>query len=119
MRHRQRAPGPLTSFVLPAGSPAAAALHLARTVCRRAERAVIALADVEPVGPEAVRYLNRLSDLLFILARACNAGAGGDVLWRPGGAETLVASRGGEAAAPRGAIERGDAHAAGRVPVRG
>jgi len=78
---------PLTSFVLPAGTPAAAALHLARTVCRRAERAVIALADREPVGPETVRYLNRLSDLLFILARACNADAGGDVLWRPGGGE--------------------------------
>jgi cob(I)alamin adenosyltransferase len=78
---------PLTSFVLPAGSPGAAALHLARTICRRAERAVIALTDLEPVGPEAVRYLNRLSDLLFILARACNAEAGGDVLWRPGGAE--------------------------------
>jgi cob(I)alamin adenosyltransferase len=78
---------PLTSFVLPAGTPAAAALHLTRTICRRAERAVIALADREPVGPEAVRYLNRLSDLLFILARACNAEAGGDVLWRPGGTE--------------------------------
>ncbi len=77
---------PLTSFVLPAGTPAAAALHLARTVCRRAERAVIALADREPVGQEAVRYLNRLSDLLFILARACNADGAGDVLWRPGGA---------------------------------
>jgi len=77
---------PLTSFVLPAGTPAAAGLHLARTVCRRAERAVIALADREPVGPEAVRYLNRLSDLLFILARACNAAGAGDVLWRPGGA---------------------------------
>ena len=76
---------PLTSFVLPSGTPGAAALHLARTICRRAERAVIALADLEPVNPEAVRYLNRLSDLLFILARACNADAGGDVLWHPGG----------------------------------
>ncbi len=77
---------PLTSFVLPSGTRAAAALHLARTVCRRAERAVISLADHEPVSPEAVRYLNRLSDLLFILARVANAGAAGDVLWRPGGA---------------------------------
>ncbi len=76
---------PLASFVLPGGTPGAAALHLARTICRRAERAVIALADLEPVSPEAVRYLNRLSDLLFILARACNADADGDVLWRPGG----------------------------------
>lgn len=76
---------PLVSFVLPAGSPGAASLHLARTICRRAERAVIALADREPVTPEAVRYLNRLSDLLFILARVCNLGAGGDVLWQPGG----------------------------------
>ena len=76
---------PLTSFVLPAGTPAAAALHLARTICRRAERAVISLADREPVTPDAVRYLNRLSDLLFILARTCNADGGGDVLWRPGG----------------------------------
>jgi len=76
---------PLTSFVLPAGQPAAAALHLARTVCRRAERAVVALSDGEPVNPQAVAYLNRLSDLLFILARGVNAAAGGDVLWVPGG----------------------------------
>ena len=74
----------LTSFVLPAGTPAAAALHHARTVCRRAERAAVALADAEPVTPEALAYLNRLSDLLFILARAANRDAGGDVLWRPG-----------------------------------
>jgi cob(I)alamin adenosyltransferase len=76
---------PLASFILPGGTPAAAALHVARTVCRRAERSVIALADQEAVNPEAVRYLNRLSDLLFIIARACNAAADGDVLWRPGG----------------------------------
>lgn len=75
----------LTSFVLPAGSPAAAALHLARTVCRRAERSSVALADTEAVTPAAMAYLNRLSDLLFILARAANRGAGGDVLWVPGG----------------------------------
>jgi cob(I)alamin adenosyltransferase len=76
---------PLTSFVLPGGTPAAAALHAARTVCRRAERAVVALADEQPVGTQVVAYLNRLSDLLFILARLCNHLAGeGDVLWRPG-----------------------------------
>ena len=74
----------LTSFVLPAGSPVAAALHHARAVCRRAERSAVALADAEEVGAEALAYLNRLSDLLFILARAANAGAGGDVLWEPG-----------------------------------
>lgn len=76
---------PLTSFVLPGGSPAAAALHHARTVCRRAERAAVALADEEPLNPNVVAYLNRLSDLMFILARGANAAAGGDVLWVPGG----------------------------------
>ena len=76
---------PLKSFVLPAGSPAGAALHLARTICRRAERSTIALGDEEPINPQAVTYLNRLSDLLFILARAANRDAGGDVLWVPGG----------------------------------
>ena len=76
---------PLTSFVLPAGTRAAAALHLARAVCRRAERSAVALADAEPVTPEALAYLNRLSDLLFILARPANRDAGdGDVLWTPG-----------------------------------
>ena len=79
---------PLTSFVLPAGSPAAAALHHARAVCRRAERATVGLADAEPVTPEALAYLNRLSDLLFILARAANRDAGGDVLWVPGESRT-------------------------------
>jgi cob(I)alamin adenosyltransferase len=74
----------LTSFVLPAGSAGAAALHHARTVCRRAERSAVALADAESVTPEALAYLNRLSDLLFILARAANRDAGGDVLWIPG-----------------------------------
>jgi cob(I)alamin adenosyltransferase len=74
----------LTSFVLPAGTQAAAALHHARTVCRRAERSVVALADEEPVNPQAIAYLNRLSDLLFILARGANAEEG-DVLWVPGG----------------------------------
>jgi cob(I)alamin adenosyltransferase len=75
---------PLTSFVLAGGTPAAALLHLARTVCRRAERETVALAASEPVGVDALRYLNRLSDLLFLLARAANAG-GGEVLWVPGG----------------------------------
>jgi cob(I)alamin adenosyltransferase len=74
----------LTSFILPAGSPGAASLHHARTVCRRAERSSVALADAETVTPEALAFLNRLSDLLFILARAANRDAGGDVLWVPG-----------------------------------
>ena len=76
---------PLSSFVLPAGTPAAATLHQARAACRRAERSAVALADAEGAGAEALRYLNRLSDLLFILARAANrAGGPGDVLWVPG-----------------------------------
>src|SRR5690606_35739137 len=74
---------PLKSFVLPGGSPAAAQLHLARTVVRRAEREATRLAERESVNPEAVRYLNRLSDLLFVLARHANAGGAGDVLWVP------------------------------------
>jgi cob(I)alamin adenosyltransferase len=75
---------PLTSFVLPGGTPAAAAAHLARTVARRAERAVVRLGVEEPVNPEALRYLNRLSDLLFVLSRRLNGNGAGDVLWRPG-----------------------------------
>jgi len=76
----------LTSFLLPGGSGGAAWLHLARTVCRRAERAAVALADAEPVNPDVLAYLNRLSDLCFILARGANRHAGtGDVLWVPGG----------------------------------
>ena len=76
---------PLTSFVLPGGSPAAAALHLARTVCRRAERAAVAFADADGTDThvQALRYLNRLSDLLFVAARFVNAGGQGDVLWVP------------------------------------
>lgn len=77
---------PLTSFVLPGGSALAAHLHLARTVVRRAERdatALQALAD-EPVNPEAVKYLNRLSDLLFVAARRANDQGRADVLWVPG-----------------------------------
>jgi cob(I)alamin adenosyltransferase len=80
---------PLTSFVLPGGTAGAAALHMARTVCRRAERAVVALADTQPVNVQALAYLNRLSDLLFILARHHNAAGGdGDVLWTPGAGRT-------------------------------
>lgn len=77
---------PLASFVLPGGSPAAAHLHLARTVVRRAERLVSELAAHEPgaVNPEVLRYLNRLSDLLFVLARVANEDGARDVLWRPG-----------------------------------
>jgi cob(I)alamin adenosyltransferase len=75
---------PLRSFVLPGGSPAAAWLHLARTVCRRAERAAVTLARSEPVNPQVVVYLNRLSDLLFVMARSANDGGRADVLWVPG-----------------------------------
>ncbi|MBV9994651.1 MAG: cob(I)yrinic acid a,c-diamide adenosyltransferase [Caulobacteraceae bacterium] len=75
---------PLSSFVLPGGSPAAAALHLARTICRRAERATVALAGREPVGPASLKYLNRLSDLLFVAARFANDEGRADVLWTPG-----------------------------------
>jgi cob(I)alamin adenosyltransferase len=76
---------PLTSFVLSGGTPQSAALHLARTVCRGAERHAVALAAEEPVNPHALAYLNRLSDLLFILARQHNDEGRADVLWQPGG----------------------------------
>ena len=75
---------PLTSFILPGGTPAAAWCHLARTVCRRAERDVVTLAKQEPINPETVIYLNRLSDLLFVLARVYNNNGHDDVLWQPG-----------------------------------
>ena len=76
---------PLKSFVLPGGSPLAAALHVARTVTRRAERITVELAGAETdTSPEAVRYLNRLSDLLFVLARVANGNGVKDVLWVPG-----------------------------------
>ncbi len=77
---------PLTSFVLPAGSPASAALHVARTVCRRAERKLVELIGTEGeiVGEPALRYLNRLSDLLFVAARRTNDDGAADVLWKPG-----------------------------------
>jgi cob(I)alamin adenosyltransferase len=76
---------PLTSFVLPGGTPLAAALHIARTVVRRAERQAVELMGKEPdVNPNAVIYLNRLSDLLFVMARVANANGASDVLWTPG-----------------------------------
>lgn len=73
---------PLTSFILPGGSEAAARIHVARATVRRAERSAVALAAAEPVNPQALAYLNRLSDYLFVLARAINAGS--DPLWVPG-----------------------------------
>ena len=75
---------PLRSFILPGGSEAAARLHLARGAVRRAERAMTALAEGEPVNPAALAFVNRLSDYLFVLARAVNAAGEGDVLWQPG-----------------------------------
>ncbi len=75
---------PLHSFVLPGGTVAAAWLHLARAVCRRAERAVVTLQRQAAVNPQVLIYLNRLSDLLFVLARTANAGGQSDTLWEPG-----------------------------------
>jgi cob(I)alamin adenosyltransferase len=76
----------LRSFVLPGGTETAARLHVARTVCRRAEREALAASEEHALNPLALVYLNRLSDLLFILSRAANAAAGRDEpLWRPGG----------------------------------
>ena len=75
---------PLRSFVLPGGSRAAAALHVARTVCRRAERLICELAASEPVSGAALRYVNRLSDFLFVASRYVNDRGRGDVLWVPG-----------------------------------
>jgi cob(I)alamin adenosyltransferase len=75
---------PLASFVLPGGRPTAAWCHLARTVCRRAERDVITLARQETINPQTIIYLNRLSDLLFVLARVYNNQGRDDVLWQPG-----------------------------------
>lgn len=76
---------PLRSFVLPGGKPCAAWLHLARTVTRRAERIVTALGEKEEINPEALKYLNRLSDHLFVLSRHVNEDGAADVLWVPGG----------------------------------
>jgi cob(I)alamin adenosyltransferase len=75
---------PLKSFILPGGSPGVAALHFARTVVRRAERAAVTLSEHESVNPQVLAYLNRLSDLLFVAARHVAAGEAGDVLWQPG-----------------------------------
>jgi len=75
---------PLNSFVLPGGSPASSFLHLARTVSRRAERDAITLAAEEDINPIAIKYLNRLSDHLFVLGRVLNDGGKSDVLWTPG-----------------------------------
>ena len=79
---------PLTSFVLPGGSPAVAALHIARATVRRAERAAVALHETEPLNPQLLAYLNRLSDHLFVAARFVAASEGGDVLWQPGATRT-------------------------------
>jgi cob(I)alamin adenosyltransferase len=84
---------PLRSFVLPGGTPAAAWLHLARTVCRRAERAVVTLTHTETVNPQVLVYLNRLSDFLFVLARVANDGGKADVLWVPGGGRNSAGER--------------------------
>ena len=75
---------PLTSFVLPGGSPASAYLHQARTIVRRAECDIVELASRESINAEALKYVNRLSDLLFVLARYCNGQGTNDVLWVPG-----------------------------------
>ncbi|WP_404422634.1 cob(I)yrinic acid a,c-diamide adenosyltransferase [Thalassospira australica] len=75
---------PLKSFVLPGGSALSAQLHVARTVSRRAERLIVELAGIEAINPEAVRYINRLSDHMFVLARHANNGGKDDILWQPG-----------------------------------
>jgi cob(I)alamin adenosyltransferase len=79
---------PLTSFILPSGSAAVSALHLARAIVRRAERAAVALHESEPLNPQLLAYLNRLSDHLFVAARHVAAREGGDVLWQPGATRT-------------------------------
>jgi cob(I)alamin adenosyltransferase len=76
---------PLTSFILPGGTPASAYLHLARTVARRAERLMTRLGEAEPINPVTIRYINRVSDHLFVLARVLNDNGARDVLWVPGG----------------------------------
>ena len=75
---------PLNSFVLPGGSPASAYLHLSRTICRRAERLAISASKTEEINPEAIKYLNRLSDLFFVMSRSSNDKGASDVLWVPG-----------------------------------
>lgn len=79
---------PLTSFILPSGSTSVSALHLARTVVRRAERSAVKLHEAEPLNPLLLAYLNRLSDHLFVAARAVASREGGDVLWQPGASRT-------------------------------
>ncbi len=79
---------PLRSFVLPAGTPGSAHAHMARTIARRAERSVVTLAGTETLNPNLLRYLNRLSDYLFVLARALNPSSGAEPTWRPGGGAT-------------------------------
>ena len=76
--------GPLTSFILPGGHPAAAHIHIARAIVRRAERTAVGAAREIAINPQALAYINRLSDHLFVLARLVNAGAAGDILWKPG-----------------------------------
>ncbi len=97
---------PLNSFVLPGGSAAAAYLHLARTVARRAEREITALAESETINPEAVRYVNRLSDLFFVMSRFVNDKGAGDVLWEPGATRNAA---GGGAADSAKKVARGSA----------
>jgi len=85
IEHYNAALPPLKDFILPGGSRAAALAHVARTVCRRAERSLVTLAASDPLPPQAIPYLNRLSDLLFVLARVLNRAAGRpDVLWQQG-----------------------------------
>jgi len=79
---------PLESFILPGGSASIAALHLARAIVRRAERAAVALNEAEPLNPQLLAYLNRLSDHLFVTARFVASKEGGDVLWKPGATRT-------------------------------
>jgi cob(I)alamin adenosyltransferase len=76
---------PLISFILPGGSEAASAMHLARAITRRAERSMVSAAEQESLNPQALAYINRLSDYLFVLCRLINSGQGGDILWVPGG----------------------------------
>ncbi len=75
---------PLRSFILPGGNETAARLHLSRATARKAERRMVTMGQTEPVNPTALAYINRLSDFLFVLARAVNASEAGDVLWKPG-----------------------------------
>jgi cob(I)alamin adenosyltransferase len=84
---------PLTSFVLARGSPGSVLLHVARTVVRRAEREIVEIAFQEPVTPAVIRYMNRLSDLLFVLARVENTDGAGDALWVPGANRSALAAR--------------------------